>query len=217
MAILVPSYTTPQGEVKSNVYAKVVHSSYRNQGSEDPVLICYVYFFPSQAASDAGLQAYADTQCTLNPWAPGGARGLITPCGSSLLVDGETLVFDDGVNPAVTLEFDADGSVVETETLKAVALVDGADATAVAVAIQEALGRVDRSVFLIRALLNDNGTLSLVNVAARAAGNVAITSTVAEASFVVDGMSEGSDAIDLAAVIENQLLELPLFAGGTRV
>jgi hypothetical protein len=48
------------------------------------------------------------------------ARGLITVTSGAGVTDGQTITIDDGVNPAVVFEFDDNGSVVETPTLRGV-------------------------------------------------------------------------------------------------
>lgn len=220
MAIQLPSYTTPQGEVKTDVYAKVIGSRYANQGSDDPVLLCAVSIFPSKAASDAGLRPYDEPkEYALSPWAPGGARGQITCVGTSALVDGDAFVLDDGVNPAVTFVFEPNSStaVVETSTLRRVGFDPGAEATSTADLVTAAVNSTPRDAFFIRAANAGAGVVDLVNVYAKAAGNTATVENVADDGFTVTDMTGGADLIDLAAEVENQLLLHPAFAGGTRV
>lgn len=108
------------------------------------------------------------------------------------VLDGETVVLDDGTNPAVTFEFDTDTSVVETDTLRAVdvsaALSDDDVKSALISAINGA------PTLDITASDGGAGIVSLVNDAIGAAGNVAIAETVVSANFVVTGMTGGLDA-----------------------
>lgn len=60
------------------------------------------------------------------------AVGHITCVDEASITDGDTFVLDDNSNPAVTFEFDKNGSVVETPTLRAVNLAGGETAEAVA-------------------------------------------------------------------------------------
>lgn len=49
-----------------------------------------------------------------------GYRDQTSGAGAAMPSDGDQVVIDDGVNPAVTFEFDSDASVVETSTLRQV-------------------------------------------------------------------------------------------------
>lgn len=218
MAIIVPSVTTPYGDTATNAYAKVTSSSYDNRGSSDPSLSGVVKIYKDKASADANAAPYAVEGFNIVPWAPGGARGTVTAVGLAAHVDGETLVLDDGVNPPVTLEFDFDGSVVETATLRAVPCsAESSDPAVAAQQIAAVIRDIPAAAFHIRVVSVDGAVVNLINCYARSVGNEAISHTVADAGFQVTGMSGGSDTIDLSAEIENYLLTLPAFAGGTRV
>lgn len=154
------------------------------------------------------------------------AVGSMRVVSGAFLIDGENFVLDDGVNPAVTFEFDDDASVVDTPTLRGVAFVAAdsdqtiRDAVAAAIAaaptmdIQSAPGGIG---------LN---TLDLANTTAGAAGNVTITSTVADPEWSVTGMGGGVDVgtigvlgvyLATAAALAGDRTGTNLFTGGSFV
>ena len=119
----------------------------------------------------------------------GNAFGSITPIAGASLVDGENFVLNDGVNPAVTFEFDSNASVIESATLRAVNFTGGDSVATVRGAIITAINSAPT--LAITAAIGGVALVSLVNDAAGAPGNVAITETVANVGFVVVGMSGG--------------------------
>jgi hypothetical protein len=120
------------------------------------------------------------------------ATGSIVNGGGSTIVDGEVFVLDDGVNPAVTFEFDDDSSVVETGTLRQVAFTGGESATAMTALIDAAI--TGAPTLDISVSSSGGNTVNLVNDTTGVGGNVAITETVVDGSFVVSGMSGGTDS-----------------------
>jgi hypothetical protein len=112
------------------------------------------------------------------------AAAAVTP------VDSETVVLNDGVNPAVTFEFDTNGSVVESATLRQVDISAAADEDDVKAALISAINNAPT--LDISASDGGAGIVSLINDTPGAAGNVAITETVASANFAVTGMSGGT-------------------------
>lgn len=116
-------------------------------------------------------------------------------------LDTETFVLNDGVNPAVTFEFDTDGSVVQTATLRQVdislATTDNDVRDAIIAAVNGA------PTLAITASSGGAGIVSLVNDVTGSFGNRAITDTVTGASFVVTGMSGGAG--DLVTLTTGQL------------
>jgi len=119
------------------------------------------------------------------------ASGTITTIAVALLIDGETFVLDDGTNPAVTFEFDDNGSVVETNTLRQVDISGITTADEVRDACIAAIN--DAPVLNIEASDGGAATVGLVGPAGTAA-NVAITDTVANAGFTHTGMTGGTGA-----------------------
>jgi hypothetical protein len=110
--------------------------------------------------------------------------------GGADLIDGELIVLNDGVNPAVTFEVDDDASVMETDTLRALT-IDGTETAAEFAAILAAA--IDAAPALdITPTDNEDGTIDLENDAEGSMGNVAISDTVADADFTHTGMSGGS-------------------------
>lgn len=123
-------------------------------------------------------------------WWPGlHAQGSITTIAVASLVDGETFVLDDGVNAAVTFEFDGDSSVVESATLRQVDISAITTADQVRDAIITAV--INAPTLDTTAVNSGSALVSLSNDSAGVIGNVAITETVTNAGFVVTGMSGG--------------------------
>lgn len=114
------------------------------------------------------------------------ATGSIATVAVANLVDGETVVIDDGVNAAVTFEFDDDGSVVETDTLRSVDISAITTADEVRDALIAAI--TNAPVFLITATSGGAATVTLSGLRGTTS-NIAITHTVADPGFSVSGMS----------------------------
>lgn len=125
--------------------------------------------------------------------------GSITTVAGSLLVDGETVVLDDGRNAPVTFEFDSDASVVETDTLRAVAFTGGDTADQIRDALITAI--TNAPTLNIGASNGGAGLVALTDSRVGLAGNNAVTETVTNAGFVVTGMSGGVDGARIAMVI----------------
>lgn len=121
---------------------------------------------------------------------PSVSTGTITTVAGSLLVDGETFVLNDGVNPAVTFEFDSNASVVQTSTLRSVAFTGGDTATTVRNTIISAI--TSAPALNITATIGGAALVNLANDNTGHAGNVVITDTVADSGFIVTGMSGGA-------------------------
>lgn len=102
--------------------------------------------------------------------------------------DGETFVLDDGVNPAVTFEFDRNASVIPGRVAVNITLANSA--TAAASIIEAAVNGASP--------LNITGAaiatvVGLTNDVAGTAGNQAISDTVVDAGFIVAGMAGGTN------------------------
>ena len=110
--------------------------------------------------------------------------------GGASLVNRETFTLDDGYNPAVVFEFLSSGTV--TPGRVAVAFTGGDNQATVAAAAKAAIdaertaGRLALTTGAIAA-----GLFSLTNDYEGEHGNVAASDTVADAGFVVTGMSGG--------------------------
>jgi len=150
---------------------------------------------PVNDGADVGadLATYADVidpSTGLGLVVSGKAVGDITFVTGANTVDGETFVIDDGVNSAVTFEFDSNGSVTETNTLRAV-VYTGAETAAQMMALGVAAVN-DAPVLNIEATAGAGALMDLENTVPGTAGNVSITETVTDAGFVVNGMAGGT-------------------------
>lgn len=158
-----------------------------------------------------GRGIYPLTQCPAVA-----ATGTITLLAD--LADGESVTIGDGLNSAVTFEFDDDDNV--TAGAVGVALDESgepaANAAALLVAIiaQANLGSLD-----ILSSAAGGGVLDLSNGSAGLVGNVAITKTGDH--ITVSGMSGGLDEVNLrtvqAAIAASGMAPLAVLAGPTVV
>jgi len=120
----------------------------------------------------------------------GRAVGSITnPAGASI-VDGETFVIDDGVNPPVTFEFDDDATVVESAVLRAVAFTGGETVAALRTIILDAINNAPALDVL--ATTGGAGVTDVTVNTPGTAGNNTITETVVNAGFIVVGLAGGT-------------------------
>lgn len=118
------------------------------------------------------------------------ASGSLQAVAGSALIDGENFVLEDGINAAVTFEFDSDGSVVETAVLRSVDFTGGDDAGTVRDAMVTAIQGAPA--LAITPTEDGVSAVALINDVPDAAGNILITDTVADAGFVTEGMSGGA-------------------------
>lgn len=118
------------------------------------------------------------------------ATGTITTVAGASLVDGETFTLNDGVNPAVIFEFDSNSTVTPGHV--AVVFTGGDTLATVRGAMVTAINGA--ASLAITAAPGGAGVVLLTNDSAGAAGNVAITDTVANAGFLHTGMSGGVTA-----------------------
>jgi phage tail sheath protein FI len=120
------------------------------------------------------------------------ATGTITTVAEASLIDGETFTLDDGVNPAITFEFDVGGGgVVAGNVAVVIAAMDTADVVRDAI-ITAVNGEAAAGNILIRAADGGAATVDLTHARTGVVGNQAITDTVADAGFVVVGMAGGT-------------------------
>lgn len=118
------------------------------------------------------------------------ATGRITAIGGASIIDGEQFVLDDGVNPAVTFEFDSNASVTPTATLRAIVFTGTETAGAMRDLIRSAINAAPA--LNITASSSGTAFVDLVNDVGGPEGNVAITETVVNAGFIVTGMTGGA-------------------------
>lgn len=110
-------------------------------------------------------------------------------------VDGETVVINDGINPAVTFEFDTDASVVQTNTLRAVDISGAADEDDVKNALITAI--TNAPVLFVSAADGGAGIVNLTHDQQGSFGNQTVTETVTSANFTVTGLSGGAGAVTI--------------------
>jgi hypothetical protein len=159
-------------------------------------------------ANEVTGAGYARQACAWNAAANGATRntnaitfpaaaglastGTITTIAGSLLVDDtDNFILDDGVNAAVTFEFDDDGSVVQTDTLRAVTFTSGDTADQVRDAIITAV--TNAPTLDITAANGGAALVNLTNDTVGTQGDVAIVENVTDVGFLVTGMSGGED------------------------
>lgn len=132
------------------------------------------------------------------------ASGTITVVDASLLVvgaDTDTFVLDDGVNPAVTFIYDDDSSVVVTVTNRAINHTGLQTQEQIKLLTIQAINNAP--LLEITATSGGTGIVDLVNNDGGVIGNVAITETVADAGFIVTGMSGGAaSTLPTASIIQ---------------
>jgi hypothetical protein len=122
------------------------------------------------------------------------SKGSITAVAGSLLIDGETFTLDDGVNDPVVFEFDDDSNVASGNI--AVEFTGGDSAATVASAIQAAINGVVGDL-LITAGAPTGALVPLTNDSTGEGGNEAVTDTVANAGFIVRGMTGGNGEVSI--------------------
>lgn len=111
--------------------------------------------------------------------------------------DADEVVLDDGVNSAVTFEFDNDGSVTESATLRAVNFTstdgphDLAHALAAAITAAPAL---DITAYAVFGPTSGDVRVDLLNDTPGTQGNVAITNTDVATVQTLTGMASGTGA-----------------------
>ncbi|MCZ6870545.1 MAG: hypothetical protein O7G84_13670 [Gammaproteobacteria bacterium] len=140
------------------------------------------------------------------------AIGNIRVVSGSALVDGEVFVLDDGTNPAVTYEFDDNGSVIPSPTLRAVAFTATSSEEDVRDAIVAAIAGTP-TLDITGALLGIQN-VTLTHQSPLASGNVAVTTTVAAPLFVVTGMAGGEDPGTIG--VTGVFLDIPSSREGLR-
>lgn len=145
------------------------------------------------AANDAAHYVdIVDPQTQAGLTVNGGATGTITPIAASahaVGADTDTVVIDDGTNPAVTFVYDDDGSVVETATTRAV----NHTGTETAAQMRDLLIAAINSAPTLGMDASPSGAdVFLQNTIPGVAGNVAIVETVADGGYAVTGMAGGT-------------------------
>lgn len=115
------------------------------------------------------------------------AIGTMTTIDPANLSDGETFILNDGVNPAVTFEFDKVGGVAGGNI--AIDITAAVDADDVRDAIISAIGSAP--LLAISASSGGSAKVFLQNDSLGTTGNQAILSGVSDPGFIISGMSGG--------------------------
>lgn len=116
------------------------------------------------------------------------ATGSVVCVAGSALVDGQTLIIDDG-DTTVTFEFNNDAAVSGGHTSVPFTAMSTAEA------VRDALvSLINASALHITATASGAATILLVNDIGGSEGNVAITETVMNAGFIATGMSNGAES-----------------------
>lgn len=130
------------------------------------------------------------------------ARGTITTPSGASLNDGETFTLNDGTgaggpsgNGIYVFEWDSNASVSGTNI--AVTFTGGMSADQTRDAV---IAAINGTLIGITASIGGTGQVALINDVAGGAGNRAITETVNNVGFVVDGMDGGGYSLQLQAV-----------------
>lgn len=148
----------------------------------------------------AGGQVVTNYSIVGAPFAGRPAAGSLRVVSGAFLVDGQHFVLSDGVNPAVTFEFDDNGSVVQTPTLRAVNYAAGDGEATVRAAVIAAIAAAPSLAVTATADPSTPYGVLLANDVAGLAGNVAITSTVTGAQWSTAGMSGAQDAASVGVL-----------------
>lgn len=112
--------------------------------------------------------------------------------GGASIVDGETFTISDGVNPPTVFEFDSGGGVAGSNV--AVTFTGGDTQAALRTAAIAAINGVGAGLKVTASPAMEAGRIYLTNDAPGAFGNVAISDTVTDVTFVHSGMSNGSSS-----------------------
>ncbi len=128
-----------------------------------------------------------------SPFVGTGASGNIRVVSGAFLVDGETFILNDGVNPPVTYEFDSNASVLPTPVLRPVPFTATSTEEDVRDAIVAAIVGTPPTQTIVAAAVG-NQNVSFNNSTVGVLGNIAIISTVADTTFAITGMADGEDA-----------------------
>jgi len=122
------------------------------------------------------------------------ATGSVTVVAGSSMVDGETFTLDDGINPAITFEFDSNGSVSawdgDPSNHVPVSFASGDADTVIRDAVIEAINQIVDSSLFVTSAAGSGGIVNLTHDTGGAIGAIAIA-TSASPAFSVSGMSGG--------------------------
>lgn len=134
------------------------------------------------------------------------SEGSLTVVAQANLVDGETFTIDDGSNPAVVFEYDVTGDGVTAGNVA----VDVSGDTSVAQVRSTTLVAINEAPLLdVEGVAGEAGVIELTHIHPGSLGNIALTETVADAGFLVSGMSGGNGGPNpLPGEIEQACIQL---------
>jgi hypothetical protein len=143
------------------------------------------------------------------------ATGTVTCVAKASLVDTDYITIGDGVNPAVIYEFDVAGDGASVATRVAVDVSGATTAADVAALLKTA---IEANQPLLTVVDAGSGVLNLTHDLLGTLGNVTITENVADAGFLVTGMSGGTNfaVVAQAAADPVQNSEFHLLIGELR-
>lgn len=117
------------------------------------------------------------------------ATGTITVVPGANLIDTETFTLDDGVNPPTVFEFESGGGVTPGNIAVTYTALD--TLATVRSSVIAAINGIAGGLLITAAPSVTPGVITLTNDGVGAAGNQAITDTVADVGFLVTGMLGG--------------------------
>jgi cysteine-rich repeat protein len=118
------------------------------------------------------------------------ATGLIVTVPVASFRDGETLILDDGIHPAVTFEFDKNQQVAASHVQ--IGLDNIVDAGEVAWVMENSINGIGNALQITAATTTNEDGVSLIHDLAGTFGNRPISENVASSGFRVSGMSGGA-------------------------
>lgn len=136
------------------------------------------------------------------------ASGSITAVAGANLIDGETFTISDGVHAAKVFEFDDNASVLPGHV--AVTFTAGDSANTVAATMRVA---INAAATLDVTAGGSNAVVSLLNDFGGTIGNVPVTETVADAGFLVAGMTSGAGDIVVLSAASSETPSIPAAVG----
>jgi hypothetical protein len=152
----------------------------------------YAWRIPASGGTHLGIWPHSNGPDRLHG---ARAKGQIVPVDGSLLIDGETFTLNDGLNGNKVFEFDSNGSVSGSNI--PVTFTAGMTKYEIQAAIITALNVTALAAgdFYIRGWQGSGGNVQLINKQGGSIGNNTITETVANAGFLVSGMSGGTGTL----------------------
>jgi hypothetical protein len=207
----VSTVAADSGNTNPDPSVSVITADGGNTGGSDPT-------FASSAAYSHNYSRSYEVEVTAQTVGTQ-ATGTITAVGGANLIDGETFVINDGVNPAITFEFNT-GTPTAGNVL--VSYGAGDPAGTVATAIQGAINGVG-STLLVTAQAPVAAVVTVNADNFGTAANQTITETVVDAGFTVTGLATGAARVvtcdwsaDAVSAGNANGFDNPLHSSGTK-